>query len=127
MRLGLAVFALAALIGSSAAHAVCMTGNQDGEIAKGTLSLGTFEDANEQPEKAFILTLPAPACLIGSDEMDNVPSADTIHIYSSDETVAQSLKQFVGKSVQVRGNPFGAHTAHHHAPIVMDISEIDEI
>ena len=127
MRVGLAVFALAALIGSSAAHAVCMTGNQDGEIAKGTLSLGTFEDANEQPEKAFILTLPAPACLIGSDEMDNVPSADTIHIYSSDETVAQSLKQFVGKSVQGRGNPFGAHTAHHHAPIVMDISEIDEI
>jgi hypothetical protein len=127
MRVGLAVFALAALIGSSAAHAICMTANQDGEIAKGTLSLGTFEDANEQPEKAFILTLPAPTCLSGPDEMDKVPSADTVHIYSSDETVAQSLKQFVGKSVQVRGNAFGAHTAHHHAPIVMDISEIDEI
>ena len=23
-----------------------------------------------------------------------------------------------------RGTPFGAHTAHHHAPIVMDIGEI---
>ena len=54
-----------------------------------------------------------------------VESADTIHIYSSDETVAQSLKQLVGKSVKVKGNPFGAHTAHHHAPIVMEITEIN--
>ena len=54
--------------------------------------------------------------------MDTVESAETIHIYSSDETV---LKQLVGKSVKVKGDPFGAHTAHHHAPIVMEITEID--
>ena len=30
-----------------------------------------------------------------------------------------------GKTVLVRGKPFGAATVHHHAPIVMDISEID--
>ena len=61
----------------------------------------------------------------GSDEMDKVSSTDAIQIYSTDETVAQSLKQLVGKSVKVKGNPFGAHTAHHHAPIVMEIAEID--
>jgi hypothetical protein len=42
-------------------------------------------------------------------------SADAIQIYSSDEAVAQSLKQLVGKKVKVKGNPFGAITAHRHA------------
>ena len=125
MRLGLAAFALATLIGASAASGECLQANQDEQMAEGILSLGSFEDANDRPEKAYILTLTTPACLSGGDEMDKVESADTIHIYSSDETVAQSLKQLVGKSVKVKGDPFGAHTAHHHAPIVMEITEID--
>ena len=112
MRLGLAAFALATLIGASAASGECLQANQDGQMAEGILSLGSFEDANDRPEKAYILTLSTPACLSGGDEMDKVESADTIHIYSSDETVAQSLKQLVGKSAKVKGNPFGAHTAH---------------
>jgi len=69
--------------------------------------------------------LPAPVCLSGADDIDKVSSADTIHVYSSDEAVAQSLKQLVGKKVKVKGNAFGAITAHHHAPIVMEISEIE--
>jgi hypothetical protein len=125
MRLGLAAFAFATLIGGSTASAECLTVNQDGQLAEGVLSLGTFEDANDRPEKAYILTLPAPTCLSDSDETDTVSSADTIHIYSSDEAVAQSLKQDVGKKVKVKGSPFGAITAHHHAPIVMEITEID--
>jgi hypothetical protein len=124
MRLGVAVFAFATLIGASTASAECLTANQDGQLADGGLSLGTFEDANDRPEKAYILTLPAPTCLSGSDDMDKVSSADTIHIYSSDEAIAQSLKQLVGKKIKVKGSPFGAITAHHHAPIVMEITEI---
>jgi hypothetical protein len=124
MRLGVAVFAFATLIGASTASAECLTANQDGQLADGVLSLGTFEDANDRPEKAYILTLPAPTCLSGSDDMDKVSSADTIHIYSSDEAIAQSLKQLVGKKIKVKGSPFGAITAHHHAPIVMEITEI---
>jgi hypothetical protein len=33
----------------------------------------------------------------------------------------------VGQDVHVRGTPFSAHTAHHHAPIVMEISQIDPL
>jgi len=112
---------------AAANAAACMQANAKGEIAEGRLSLGQFEDAAGRPEQAFILTLPAATCLSGSDEMDNVEDVETIHIYSFDEPVAAALEQFVGKDVQVRGTPFGAHTAHHHAPIVMDVSEIDEI
>jgi len=70
MRLGLAAFALATLIGASAASGECLQANQDEQMAEGILSLGSFEDANDRPEKAYILTLSTPACLSGGDEMD---------------------------------------------------------
>lgn len=123
----LLIAAAVALAPLPSAAAQCMQANAPGEIAEGTLSLGKFEDAAGRPEQAFILALPVPTCLSGSDEMDNVEDVETIHIYASDDAVARTIKRFVGKDVQVRGTPFGAHTAHHHAPVVMDISEIDEI
>lgn len=70
MRPGFVAFALAALIGASIASAECLKANQNGEVAEGILSLGTFEDANDRPEKAYILTLPAPVCLSGADDID---------------------------------------------------------
>lgn len=116
------------LLAASAADAAeCMRANQAGEIVEGTLSLGEFEDAAGRPEQAYILALPVPTCLTGPDEMDNVEEVETIHLYSLDEALLASLKRLVGKTVHVRGTPFAAHTAHHHAPIVMEISEIDEI
>ena len=104
-----------------------MQNNQADQIAEGRLSLGQFEDAAGNPEQAFILTLPVPACLDSADAGGAVDSTTTIHIFSVDESVAASIKQFVGKDVHVRGTPFAAHTAHHHAPIIMDVSEIDAI
>ena len=125
MRLGFVAFALAALIGASIASAECLKANKNGEVAEGILSLGTFEDANDGPEKAYILILPASVCLGGAHDIDKVSSAETIHVYSSDEAVAQSLKQLVGKKVKVKGHAFGAITVHHHAPIVTESSEIE--
>ena len=128
MRLAAWVTAFVLMLVASAVNAAaCMQANKEGEIAEGRLSLGAFEDAAGRPEQAYILTLPVPACLAGPDDMDNVDNAETIHVYSFDEALSAALERLVGKDVQVRGTPFGAHTAHHHAPIVMDISEIDEI
>ncbi|MCH7811857.1 MAG: hypothetical protein IH958_04430 [Chloroflexi bacterium] len=47
MRPGFVAFALAALIGASTPSAECLKANQNGEVAEGILSLGTFEDAND--------------------------------------------------------------------------------
>lgn len=128
MKLRLVLLALAMTVGVSATQASeCMVDNQGDQIAEGRLSLGQFEDAAGRPEQAFILTLPAPTCLDSTDADNAVDSTTTIHIFSIDEAIAASIEQFVGKDVQVRGTPFGAHTAHHHAPIVMDVSEIDAI
>lgn len=111
---------------SSASAQGCMQSNAGEQIAEGRLALGTFRDAADRPETAYILTLAVPTCLNASDPDDRVASAKTIHIYSSKDAVHATIKRFVGKTVLVRGQPFGAHTAHHHAPIVMDISEIDQ-
>jgi uncharacterized protein DUF4431 len=111
----------------TAQAAECMRDNAPGQIAEGRLSKGMFEDAAGRPEEAYIVTLPVPACLSGSDAESSVDSAATIHVYSFDETTAKQIEAFVGRDVHVRGTPFVAHTAHHHAPIVMEVSEIDEI
>jgi len=115
------------LAAPAAQAATCMRASEEAAIAEGRLSVGQFEDAAERPEQAYILTLPAPTCLAGSDEMDNVDDVGTIHIFSSDDALHASLEKFVGKDVQVRGTPMGAHTAHHHAPIIMNVSEIDAL
>jgi len=128
MRLHAVLIALALTVAASPAKAAeCMQDNAGDQIAEGRLSLGEFEDAAGRPEQAFIVTLPVPTCLDSGDADTAVDSTTTIHIFSMDEAIAASIEKFVGKNVHVRGTPFGAHTAHHHAPIVMDVSEIDEI
>jgi hypothetical protein len=86
----------------------------------------TFADANDQPEQAFILTPLVATCLAGDENVDASEQVGEIQIFSSNDQVAQNIKNLVGKDVFVQGTPFGAHTAHHHAPIVMDVSGIQE-
>jgi hypothetical protein len=125
MRL-LSCFAVIALLfgGISPSHAQCLEAERD-EFVQGDLMLGDFKDAAGRDEPAFILILPEPVCLGGEDEFDNVEDADAIQIYSSDEQVDGSIADYVGETVLVRGQAFGAMTVHHHAPIVMDISSIE--
>jgi hypothetical protein len=112
------------LASNSAAAAQCVEADKPGTTFEGALTQHTFRDAAGRPEKAFILTLSAPVCLSGTEESDNVRSARTIHIFSSDDATARRMQRFVDGMVLVRGTAFGALTVHHHAPIVMDISEI---
>ncbi len=103
----------------------CMSDQSKQEIAEGELAIASKRDAAGRPEKPYILTLSSPACLTATNPADSVKSTRTIHIFSSQDQVHAQIAKFVGKTVLVRGQPFAAHTAHHHAPIVMDISEID--
>jgi Domain of unknown function (DUF4431) len=102
----------------------CMSDQSQQESAQGKLAIATKHDAAGRPEKVYMLTLKSPACLTASDPADNVKSTRTIHIFSSDEKVHAEIAKLVGRTVLVRGQPFAAHTAHHHAPIVMDIAVI---
>jgi hypothetical protein len=119
--------ALVLLAAPAAAADRCMQFDVPRQIAEGRLVIGHFKDAADRPETAYILRLPVATCLSAKDPEFRVERTRTIHVYSSDDKVRARIDHFVGKDVMVRGRPFGAHTAHHHAPIVMDISEIDEI
>jgi hypothetical protein len=127
MRSLLILLALVLLAAPVVAAGNCMQFNEPGQIAEGRLVVGHFKDAADRPETAYILRLPVATCLDAEDPEFRVKRARTIHIYSSDDKLHARIERFVGQDVMVRGRPFGAHTAHHHAPIVMDISEIDAI
>jgi Domain of unknown function (DUF4431) len=126
MRLPLALVAatLALFASGRQVHAQCLQAEQD-ETAQGNLTQRLFTDAAGRPEPTFILALPNSICLYGEDEFDNVEEAYAIQIYSSNDAVDRTISRFVGKTVVLRGKAFGAMTVHHHAPIVMDISQID--
>jgi len=125
MRLHLPFTLSLVFLAPASAYAGCLQAEQAKTIIEGVVSEGTFEDANDQPEQAFILTPLVPTCLAGDENVDESEQVGIIQIYSSNDQVAQSIKGFVGKDVFVQGTPFGAHTAHHHAPIVMDITAIE--
>jgi hypothetical protein len=103
----------------------CMQANADGKIAEGQLSIGQFQDAAGRPQSAYILVLPVTACLASDDPDERVDGSDRIHIFASEDRIHRSIHRFVGRTVMVRGRPGAAHTVHHHAPIIMEIQEID--
>lgn len=119
---GLAVILLA---GSVCAQAQCLSDERDREVLSGEVAAGRFWDPADRMQSAYILMLKTPACLDSDDPDMRVKSTLRVHIYSTRESVHRKIGQHVGKQVRVTGKPFGAHTAHHHAPIVMNVAEIE--
>jgi len=120
--------ALALSLSCQAAYATCLKANGEGQTAEGRLtSVVVTTPAYDLKEQAYILRLAAPACLEGSDEYDKVDKSERIHVYSTDDRLRKRLRGLVGKLVRVQGSPFGETTAHHHAPIVMQISAIEPL
>lgn len=126
MRLLLPFTLSLVFLAPASAYAGCLQAEQAKTIIEGVVSERTFADANDQPEQAFILTPLVATCLAGDENVDASEQVGEIQIFSSNDQVAQNIKNLVGKDVFVQGTPFGAHTAHHHAPIVMDVSGIQE-
>jgi uncharacterized protein DUF4431 len=92
--------------------------------AEGRLTVGRFSDAAGRPETAYILRLTSTVCLDGAEDDEAVKGTRRIHVFSSNDALARRMQRLLGRKVVVFGQPFGAHTAHHHAPIVLDVSEI---
>ena len=110
---------------NGSAAAACLKANVDGQVAQGVLTIGRAQDAAGRPERPYILQLQGTACLDGPDPDDVVKSTRTIHVFPANEALAPAFTRLVGRTVVVRGNPFAAMTAHHHAPIVMQVTQIE--
>jgi hypothetical protein len=107
------------------AAAACLQANVDGQVAQGQLTIGRAKDAAGRPERPYILQLRDTACLDAKDAEDAVKSTRTIHVFPADEALQPTFNRLVGKTVIVHGNPFPRMTAHHHAPIVMQVTRIE--
>ena len=122
LYLGAAVSCLA----SMAAQADCLKANTPGQIVEGRLtSVVITIDDYKLKERPYILRLDSDACLEGSDDIDKVEATRRVHVYGPDDALRRKLRSAVGKRVRVTGSPFGEHTAHHHAPIVMGLSALE--
>jgi hypothetical protein len=97
MRLLIPIALTLLVLAPASAYAVCLQAGQATTIIEGVLSEGTFTDANDQPEQAFILTPLMPTCLAGDDNIDESEKVGKIQIFSSNNQMAQSIKNFVDR------------------------------
>jgi len=124
---------------ASAAHAACLDLKQTNVLSlEGTLNYRIFagppnyEDVRkgDTPEPTYILTLAEPMCASGDEFLDPRDKFSQVQIFpeSSDKAataLSRDLRRWIGKRVVVEGtSPFGAHTGHHHAPLMLPITRI---
>jgi hypothetical protein len=117
-------FALVPL--ATSAMAECLKANIEGQTAEGRLTVIRAQDAAGRTERPYILRLASNSCLDADAPDDAVKGTRTIHVFPADEKLQPLFHKLVGKTVVVHGNPFPAQTAHHHAPIVMQVDEINQ-
>jgi len=121
--------AAASLLMAATAEAACLKANTPDQTAEGRLTSVriSIPDYGLKNEQAYILRLKTDACLDGTDEHDKVDHTNRIHVYATDDAMRKKLRAAVGKQVRVSGSPFGEETLHHHAPIVMGLSNIETL
>jgi hypothetical protein len=108
------------------AQAACLKANAPDQVAQGRLvSVRVSIPDYKLKEQAYVLRLRSDACLEGSGEFDGVERTNRIHVFAMDDALRKRLRSLVGQLVRVTGEPFGEHTAHHHAPIVLRVSRIE--
>ncbi|MCR5877824.1 DUF4431 domain-containing protein [Phenylobacterium sp. J367] len=70
-------------------------------------------------ERVFILALPKAMCADDGLFIDATTGFDRVQVSAADDEVAGALVSAVGRRVALEGTAFGAHTAHHHAPLLL--------
>ena len=76
-------------------------------------------------EAAFILELPRRLCADdGGEFIGPGDTFDRVQIAASTDAMGKVLSAAIGKKITVRGSAFGAHTGHHHAPLVLFASSV---
>lgn len=90
-----------------------------------------YEDLRkgDKPEPAYILRLRKSICVVGDEFIAADKPIDRIQVFPEDANkypmLWKELRALAGKSVTVDGTQaFGAHTGHHHAPLLVPIIKV---
>jgi hypothetical protein len=110
----------------ASAQAACLRANTPDQVAEGRLASVRISIPDYRlKEQAYILQLSSDACLEGSGEFDRVERTRRIHVFAMEDALRKRLRSSAGRRVRATGEPFGEHTAHHHAPIVLRLSRVE--
>ena len=71
----------------------------------------------------YILTVGAPICLKGTDDVDNVQPTTRLQVLPGSEPLQGAMQALIGKPVAVKGRLFGGRSAMSSASILMEVSE----
>jgi hypothetical protein len=78
-----------------------------------------------RPERVYVLLLARPICIDdGGEFADPHQRFDQVQLYTSNDRLWPSLRGGVGHRIRIRGSGFAAQTAHHHTPLVVDVSAV---
>lgn len=85
--------------------------------------------ATDQKEQPFLLILDNPIDVIGDqnpedDSKESKSGITKIQLIFDDHAI--DMNRFMGSYVQLTGTLFGAHTGHHHTPVLMDVTAASE-
>jgi hypothetical protein len=135
----LALATILIAIDSVAASAACLDVRKDDTLTLGgRLTFQVFGGApfnggvakGDTPEPSYILRLDDPVCVVGDDFLKSDQGVDRVQISSNADhdkaaLVFAQLRHLVGLHVTVTGrSAFGAHTGHHHAPLMLPASSV---
>ena len=121
---------LAALLAAAAPAPHCLdVRSGDAPVAlEGRLVRATFtmrDIGNGRPEREYILILARPICLDdGGEFADPQLRFNQVQLFTSNDGLRPALRAGVGHRIRIRGSGFAAQTAHHHAPLVVDVSAV---
>ncbi|MYN44716.1 DUF4431 domain-containing protein [Pseudoduganella sp. FT93W] len=136
MRIGIpAIFASLLFAPAQAVLAepmACLQYQPETVVVTGTLHRATFPGrpnyesvANgDEAETGFYLSLDTPICTLSGTGADReaFDSVREIQLVLNEKQYA-ALRPRLGKKVEARGQLFSAHTGHHHANVLMRVSE----
>lgn len=130
----LSAASLAQVTGAAAANGcINIAPPNDRVSASGRLTLQLFPGppnyesiaAGDAEERTFILELPAATCVDdGGEFAEPEQRFVTVHVSSRRPALMSVLEAAVGQRVTVRGEAFGSHTGHHHAPLVILVESV---
>ena len=125
------VAAPAPLPGQSSSHEACLHYEPDTAAVTGRLARHTFYGPpgyGESPsmdarETGFYLELPAPVCASGGREEKETGARRGVRRIQLvlDSAGYARLRPSVGQRVTLRGTLFADVTAHHHAPLLLQV------
>lgn len=121
-----AIVASVMVLGYAEAQPRCLSYEPEVVTLRGSVIYRTFTDASDRAERVALLLLDEPICVESKPGDDlNVSEGDQVVVHlNADPSRFGFERELSGKRISATGALFHAHTAHHHAALVLTVREL---